>query len=413
MNGDNETLRDIERRLDAAMRQRVDTTVERVVAAKERGGKVAVVTGSGPNVHEGVTTLLAELMRAGIVDGVSTSSAVVSHEMGGTLDKVKRCAGIPLGIPGFYLPRGGEFELTLLDNGALDEIARHMPIDRALIEKLTAAEGKTIIKAAGNLGYPMGLWIEHLSQEILTLSRSSGMSFEEVAGLGCDERTMLGMGAKLGLPVLVTIPQLVGGGAVGLCVGDSISLHERATRLARMLDSADVIIESAVALTQEIHDGPFERYTGHGLWASWIGHYTYSLEGKTLVRIDLDPALEKVYEAEQAGGAVQRAIADGLPKTKMFKVPFRMEMSGFARHEGSIPITGDIGAVWPILAHRIAARLGLQLEFLSYPQDTPDGQAMREAIVRDVNPINRSKMLERLGEVTGKTAPVSARCATD
>lgn len=408
-----EILNTLEQRLDATMRQRVDATVERVVAAKERGGKVVVVTGSGPNVHEGVTTLLAELMRAGIIDGVSTSSAVVSHEMGGTLDKVKRCAGVPLGVSGLYLPRGGEFELTLMGGAALDEIARHMPIDLALIENLKKAEGKTIIKAAGNLGYPMGLWIEHLSQEILTLARSFGRSFEEVAGLGCDERTMLGMGAKLGLPVLVTIPQLVGGGAVGLCVGDSISIHERATRLARMLDGADVIIESAVALTQEVHDGPFERYTGHGLWASWIGHYTYSLEGKTLVRIDLDPALEKVYEAEQAGGAVQRAIAEGLPKTKMFNVPFRMEMSGFARHEGSIPIIGDIGAVWPILAHRIAARLRLELEFLSYPQDTAEGSAMREAIVRDVNPINRSKMLERLGEVTGATAPVSARCATD
>lgn len=396
MNVDVDVLNALEQRLDKTMRQRIETTVDRVVAAKERGGKVVVVTGSGPNVHEGVTTLLAELMRAGIVDGVSTSSAVVSHEMGGTLDKVKRCAGIPLGIAEFHLPRGGEFELTLMADEAVDEIARYMPIDRALIEALKQADGKTIIKAAGNLGYPMGLWLEHLSQEILTLARSFGMSFEEVAGMGCDERTMLGMGAKLRLPVLVTIPQLVGGGAVGLCIGDSISIHERATRLARMLDSADVIIESAVALTQEVHDGPFERYTGHGLWASWLGHSTYSLEGKTLVRIDLDPALEKVYEAEQRGGAVQRAIAEGLPKTKLFKVPFRMEMSGFARHEGSIPIIGDIGVVWPLLAYRVAERLGRRLEFLSYPQDTEEGQAMRDAIVHGVTPINRLAMLEKL-----------------
>ena len=32
-------------------------------------GQVVVVTGSGPNIHEGVTTLVAELMRVGIVDG--------------------------------------------------------------------------------------------------------------------------------------------------------------------------------------------------------------------------------------------------------------------------------------------------------------------------------------------------------
>ena len=86
-------------RLEETTLARIDGAVERIAAAKERGGKVAVVTGSGPNIHEGVTTLLAGLMRAGIVDGVSTSSAVVSHEMGGTLDRVKRCPGAPLGLP--------------------------------------------------------------------------------------------------------------------------------------------------------------------------------------------------------------------------------------------------------------------------------------------------------------------------
>jgi hypothetical protein len=80
---------------------------------RRRGGKEgAVVTGSGPNIHEGVTTLLAGLMRAGSWTGVSTSSAVVSHELGGTLDRVKRCPGAPLGLPPELLPRGGEFELT-------------------------------------------------------------------------------------------------------------------------------------------------------------------------------------------------------------------------------------------------------------------------------------------------------------
>lgn len=222
------------------------------------------------------------------------------------------------------------------------------------------------------------------------------MSFEEAAGLGADAHTMIGMGAIKRLPVLVTIPQLVGGGAVGLCIGDTISLHERASRLARMLDGADVIIESAVALTQEVHDGPFERYTGHGMWAAWNGHHTYSLEGKTLIRIDLDPALDKVWEAERGGGEVQRAIAEGLPKTKLFKVPFRMEMSGFARHEGSIPIVGDIGAVWPLIAVRAAKRLGIELGFVSYPQDMEPGKAMRRWIVQEVKPVDRNRILECL-----------------
>ena len=403
MTHDNDTLGMIEARLDAKALERVDAAVDRIVAAKERGGKVAVVTGSGPNVHEGVTTLIAALMHAGIVDAVSTSSAVVSHEMGGTLDEVKRCPGEPLGVPPWMLPRGGEFELTLLDDARLAEIHRHMPLDMGLIEKLRQAGGKTIIKAAGNLGYPMGLWLEWISGEIAELARANGASFEEVAGLGADEMTMIGAGAAKGLPVLVTIPQLIGGGAVGLNIGDSIPLRQRATRLSRMLEGADVIIESAVALTQEIHDGPFERYTGHGMWAAWMGHHTYSLEGKSLIRIDLDPALDRVCEAERDGGGVQKAIADGLPKTKLFKVPFRMEMSGFARHEGSIPIIGDIGAVWPLIAARAARRLGVELGFLSCPQDTDAGRAMRARIVRDVKPFSRAKMLAALERRAGGT----------
>ncbi len=95
---DKKALKAVEDRLDDLARARIAKTVAAIVTAKERGGRVAVVTGSGPNVHEGVTTLIAELMRVGIIDGVSTSSAVVAHEMGGTLDKVKRCAGEPVGV---------------------------------------------------------------------------------------------------------------------------------------------------------------------------------------------------------------------------------------------------------------------------------------------------------------------------
>lgn len=393
---DETTIRTLEQNIDPATLDRISEAAARIIQAKRRGGKIAVVTGSGPNIHEGVTTLIAELMRIGIVDGVTTSSAVVAHEMGGTLDKVKRCAGASLGIASEILPRGGEFELTLLDEATYNEIRENMPLDDGLLESLRQAEGRVIIKAAGNLGYPMGLWLERLSLEILSLAQAHGTTFEEVAGLGADPRTLIGVGAAKGLPVLVTVPQLVGGGMVGLCIGDSISLVERAARLARMLDAADVIIESGVALTQEIHDGPFETYTGHGLWSAWQGHYTYSLEGKSLIRIDLDPALEQVCRIEKEDGSIQEAIASGLPKTKTFRVPFRMEMSGFARHEGSVAIIGDLGVVWPLMAIRVARALDLDLEFMSYPQQTAAGKAMREAIVRDVRPLSRQRMIERL-----------------
>ncbi len=392
----NQSLQQVAAATDPVTLERIGMAAERIVEAKQRDGKVVVVTGSGPNVHEGVTTLLAELMRIGLVDGVTTSSAVVSHEMGGTLDRVKRCAGVPLGLPADILPRGGEFELTLADGEVMEEIRSHFPLDDELLAKLGGAEGKTIIKAAGNLGYPMGLWLEHLAAEIEGLARAHGLSFEEVAGLGADERTMIGIAARTGHPVLVTIPQLIGGGRIGLAIGDSIPIAQRAARLAEMLSEADVIVESGVALTQEIHDGPFETYTGHGLWAAWQGRKTYSLQGKSLIRIDLDPALEQVWRIEHEGGGVQNAIADGLPKTKLFKVPFRMEMSGFARHEGSLAIIGDLGAVWPLLADRIARRLGVELRFMSYPQQTEAGRAMREWIVREIRPLCRQKMLDGL-----------------
>jgi hypothetical protein len=280
-------------------------------------------------------------------------------------------------------------------------IGRHLALDWDLIEKLKRAPGKTIIKAAGNLGYPLGLWLEHLSMEISDLARRDGRSFEEVAGLGADERTMIGLGARRGLPVLVTIPQLVGGGAVGLGIGDSMTLSERARRLAGLLASAEVIIESGVALTQEIHDGPFETYTGHGLWAAWQGRFHFSLAGKTLIRLDLDPALEQVWHLERGNGAVTQAIADGLPKTKMFQVPFRMEMSGFARHEGSLPLVGDLGSLWPLLAWKWSEALRVELQFMSYPQQSEPGRAMRGEIVRNVKPFDYELMLRSLASQGG------------
>ncbi|NLW56256.1 MAG: hypothetical protein GX050_06530, partial [Firmicutes bacterium] len=234
---------------------------------------------------------------------------------------------------------------------------------------------------------------ERLAREIETVAKANGLPFEVVAGAGADPRTILGAGYRNNVPVLVSVPQLVGGGAVGLAVADSISITERCTRIAHMLGSASMIIESAVALTQEIHDGPFERFTGHGLWADWQGYYTFSLADKKLLRIDLDPNLEKAWQQQRESNLVQEAIAKGLPKTKLTGVPFRMEMSGFARLPGSLPIIADIGTIWPILAWQVSERLGIKLDFISYPQSTAEGQEIREWIVREVKFADREKML--------------------
>ena len=372
------------------------SAVERIIHTKQHGGRVMVVTGSGPNIHEGVTTLIAELIRAGLVDAVSTSSAVIAHEMAGSLDRVYRVDAEALGMDMSKMPRGDVFEFTCLNADELAALKREMPLDDELLargEKLP--HQNEIIKAAGNMAYPMGLRTERLAHEVLALARMYGLPFETVAGWGCDEHTMLGAASRRGVPVLVTIPQLVGGGAVGMSIGDSIPVSERSMRISRMLASCDVIIESAVALTQEIHDGPFECYTGHGIWAWWSGQNTYNLRGKTLIRIDLDENLRKAVELN---ATVQEAIDKGLPKTKAAKIPFRMEMSAFARHEGSIPIVGDIGKVWPLIAHDVAEGLGVELEFLSASQDTPEGASMREWIVENVKALDREKMLKRSGE---------------
>jgi len=375
------------------VRDHLQEAIDRIVDVKGSGGKVAVVTGSGPNLHEGVTTLIAELIRVGIIDGVTTSSAVIAHEMAGALDRVKRVDGVRCGIPVEKLPLGGHFELSLMDDDTLAAIEQELPLDRDLILRLEAAEGDTIIKAAGNMAYPLGYRTERISNEVLQRAKMEGRSFEEIAGRGADPRTMIGAGYRANVPVLVSIPQLVGGGGVGLALGDSISITQRAARVAGIMSEADVIIESAVALTQEIHDGPLETFTGHGVWADWDGHPTYSLQGKTLIRFDLDPSLQTVCEVERGSSTVQEAINQGLPKTKLLNIPFRMEMSGFARLPGSIPVIGDIGVLWPILALEVATRLNLELQFLSYPQQSELGRSMREFIVQNIKCLSREKML--------------------
>ena len=395
-----EKIRDVEladsyySQLKSDSQKFLDESVSRIVEAKRNGGKIVVATGSGPNLHEGVTTLIAELMDKGIIDGVTTSSAVIAHEMGGVLDKVKRINGDLLGdnVDRKFLPRGNVFELTEMDEAQWKSLSHEMLIDETLVDTCREAEGQTIIKAAGNMAYPMGLRCEMLAGEILDIARAYGLPFEVVAGWGADKRTMVGAGAEKGLPVLVSIPQLVGGGAVGMAIGDSIPTSQRSARIADMLDSAAVIIESAVVLTQEIHDGPFETYTGHGIWADWTGYKTYSLKDKTLIRFDLDENLRKAWDAEKNTGSVQQAVDQGLPKTKLTNIPFRMEMSAFSRLESSIPVVGDIGLIWPILAVRVCRQLNVELDFLSHPQQTEQGKEMREWLVREIRPIDRGRI---------------------
>ncbi len=382
-------------------KSRLKRAIEWIVQAKKKEGKVVAVVGSGPNLHEGVTTLIAELMHKGLVDGVLTSSAVISHEMAGTLEAVKRIDGLDSGFERSKLPVDGFFEVSMISKARLEEYQSEIQLDIPLYRRLRKARGHTIIKVAGNVAYPTGLRTEKLACDVLALAKRSGIPFEQMAGYGADRLTMIGAGAEHNIPVLVTVPQMVGGGEVGLAIGDSIPISERCLRIAKLLDSAEVIVESALALSQEIHDGPFERFTGHGIWADWAGGWTYSLAEKKVVRIDLDPNLEKAWKQERKSKTVSEAVHKGLPKTKLMQIPFRMEMSGFARIPGSLPIVGDIGEIWPILATRVADALDLQLDFMSYKQSLPAGQKIREWISKNVQPVER----ERVFAAASKLAP--------
>ena len=390
-------IRDWYSRLPEISREHTGLAARRIIDAKQRGGKVVVVTGSGPNIHEGVTTLLAELMHQRVVDAIITSSAVVAHEMAGTLDRVKRVqitsAG-QFGIDTRILPRGGVFEVTVLneaERGAMEEWTSQ---GWDLYDRVMASAGDVILKAAGNMAWPSGPRTEALAREAEVLARQVATTVEQIAGLGADPRTMIGAGAKLGLPVLVSVPQLVGGGDVGLAIGDAVPITRRCQLVAETLGSADVIVESAIALAQEIHDGPFELYTGHGIWSAWRHRPTFSLEHKTLVRIDLDPNLQAAWLLERNNSQVQAAVDRGLPKAKLTGMPFRMEISGFARLEGSIPITGDIGIVWPAIAAEIEEALDLDLNFISMPQESVEGQRMRQWIADEIRFVDRAAMYD-------------------
>jgi hypothetical protein len=416
MKASRQLIEDLRASLSEEVRFNLDLAVQKIVEVKRKNGAVVVVTGSGPNIHEGVTTLIAELIRKRIVDGVITSSAVVAHEMAGTLDLVKRievASDEVVALPLALLPRGRVFEITMLSPGDYTELREEFSAGWKLYDRLAGRPGSVIIKAAGNMAWPMGWRTERLAREAQEVAKQLGTTLEHVAGLGADPMTMIGAGARCGVPVLVSIPQLVGGGAVGLAIGDTISISRRARLNAELLQRADVIMESAIALSQEIHDGPFETYTGHGIWTAWDQLPTYSLEDKTLVRIDLDPNLELAWRLERQSSEVQRAVDLGLPKTKQTGIPFRMEMSGFARLEGSIPLTADIGVAWPIIASELEERLGLSLDFISAPQETPDGKHMREWIVESVAYLSRRKMFEAAADLLQRsgTATQQGGCA--
>ena len=75
------------------------------------------------------------------------------------------------------LPHGGAFELTEMTGPALARLGEELALDEGLIERLGQAQGRSVIKAAGNLGYPMGLHIERLAEVVLRFGQGARREF--------------------------------------------------------------------------------------------------------------------------------------------------------------------------------------------------------------------------------------------
>ena len=102
--------------------------------------------------------MIAELIHKEIIDGETTSSAVVNHEMGGTLEKVKRIRGSELGFKESDLPADGYIEASIIPDDLLEKYSAFDEIDMAKYKRMLDTGGDTIIKAAGNIAYPTGLY---------------------------------------------------------------------------------------------------------------------------------------------------------------------------------------------------------------------------------------------------------------
>ena len=163
---------------------------EQIVAVKERGGAVVAVTGMDTNIRAGCQpTLIAELIRKGITDGAHQFGGSRVHEMAGTLDRVEgtRAAdhpGLEDSCPPI-LPRSGVFETTEMT--AAERAAIQAEVDGAgnLDDQIAALTGDVIIKAAGNMAWPMGLRTEvPLAREVESVGRSpAGLPSRTCQGL--------------------------------------------------------------------------------------------------------------------------------------------------------------------------------------------------------------------------------------
>ena len=200
-------------------KERIDSVIDHIVKGKQEHQKIAVVTGSGPNIHEGVTTLIAELINKNIIDGgVLTSSAVIAHEMGGSLDKVKRVQVDPDTFDfgdmtgKVWLPKGEIFEITELSKDEIVTIASHTKnhyalnklVEEDIINEVLSANTRIeskIKKKVTHFSYPFGSkneigyrefdLLKKMDFKTVTTTRNGNIYREHKNHLECLPRIML------------------------------------------------------------------------------------------------------------------------------------------------------------------------------------------------------------------------------
>ena len=265
----------------------------------------------------------------------------------------------------------------------------------AVLSPLRASE---IIKVAGNLAYPTGPWLEDAALRLFACGRKNrGAAWRRwlarAATLSpCWERRPGQKGASLpgdGAPA--------GGRRSGGPGHRGQYNHQPPFRAGgpRPWIRRILIIESGLALAQEIHDGPFELFTGHGLWARKRGEPTFSLRDKKVVRIDLDPHISNVSGnmQRQKAKAVSQAIHTRQTKSRGPGAPLPHGVLRIRPHSRiHVPITADLGMVWPLMAGRAAASgLGVRSGRLCVTnKGTGLGESLREFIVQHVTPMKIS-----------------------
>ena len=84
-------------------------------------------------------------------------------------------------------------------------IQKEIPEGWDLYDRIAAIPGETIIKAAGNMAWPMGPRTERLAGEVEAIAKEAGLTFERVAGI--SGATILGNGK---VALILDLDQLFG-----------------------------------------------------------------------------------------------------------------------------------------------------------------------------------------------------------